>query len=109
MKFTNPRLLTPALSVTLVCEVASSAHCLKVDSACGYYYVSIIVLATEGKIDFPMKLGGVMNEWRVEGGLSNCSPAAFLLCRFVQGSSHIKLEDTHVVAAICILETRLRI
>lgn len=75
--------------------------------------VSIIVLATEGKIDFPMKLGGatrsVDNEQGVECGLSNCSPAALSLCRLVQGSLYIELENTHVVAAICILETRLRI
>lgn len=61
MKFTDPRFLIPALSVTFVCDVASNAHCLNIDSDCGYYYVPIIVLATEGKIDFPVKLGGVGN------------------------------------------------
>lgn len=61
MKFTDPLFLIPALSVTFVCDVAPSAHCLNIDSARGYYYVSIIVLATEGKIDFPVKLGGVSN------------------------------------------------
>lgn len=118
MKFTDPQFLIPALSVTFVCDVASSAHCLNVDSARGYYYVSIIVLATEGKIDRSSYEAGrsgqlptrsVVNERRVECGLSNCSPAALSLCRFVQGSLYIKLENTHVVAAICTLETRLRI
>lgn len=61
MRFTDAQFLLPALSVTFVCNVVSSVHCLTSDSAHSYYYVSITVLATEGKIDFPRKLETVGN------------------------------------------------
>ena len=61
MRLTDPQFLIPALSVTFVYDVVPSVHCLTLDSAHSYYYVSITALATEGKMDFPKKLGAVDN------------------------------------------------